>query len=74
MLVPAHEATALRELFAAVRDGRVDLAALVDDASYTIVEDASYIIVETDLRGERVIPPVSMELVQAMTNSEGALQ
>jgi hypothetical protein len=66
VLVPAHEAMALRELFAAVRDGRVDLTALVEDPSYTVVE--------TDLRGETVIPPVSLELVQGMTNSEGARQ
>jgi hypothetical protein len=66
VLVPAHEAAALRELFAAVRDGSVDLTALVEDRSYTIVE--------TGLRGEIVIPPISMEPVQAITDSEGARQ
>lgn len=66
VLVSAHEAVALRDLFAAVRDGRVDLTALVEDPSYTIVD--------TDLRGEVVIPPASMELVQAMTNFEGVHQ
>jgi hypothetical protein len=75
VLVPAHQATALRELFAALHDGRVDLAALVDTPSYTIVE--------SDLRGEAVVPPMSieavvppmsMELVRAMTNLEGARQ
>ena len=66
VLVPAHEARALRDLFAAVRDGRVDLSPLVEDPSYTMVE--------THLGEETLIPPVSVEQVPAMTNLEGARQ
>lgn len=65
VMVSTAESQGLSQLFVAITDGRVTLAAFPTDATYVMVESP---------RGETIVGPMQVEPIAAIMDSEGVRQ